>query len=67
MLYPLVGWLNSLAQIKNQEVKINAVYDDKPFIDFEFELEIAVKLINLLLSVGSLIWELIIKNIKTKG
>jgi len=67
VLYPLVGWLNSLAQIKNQEVKINAVYDDKPFIDFEFELEIAVKLINLLLSVGSLIWELIIKNIKTKG
>lgn len=67
VLYPLVGWLNSLAQIKNQEVKINAVYDDKPFIDFEFELEIAVKLINLLLSGGSLIWKLIIDNIKKKG
>lgn len=67
VLYPLVGWLNSLAQIKNQEVKINAVYDDKPFIDFEFEIAVAVRFINLLHSGGSLIWELIIKNIKTKG
>ena len=67
VLYPLIGFINSIAQIKNQEVKINAVYDDKPFIDFEFELEIAVKLINLLLSGGSLIWKLIIDNIKTKG
>lgn len=67
VLYPLVGWLNSIVQILNQEVKINAVYEDKPFVDFEFEIEVAVRFINLLHSGGSLIWELIIKNIKTKG
>ncbi len=67
VLYPLLGWVNSCFNIKKQEVAINAVYKDESFLDFEFELEVALRAFELLSAGCGFIWELIIKNIKGKG